>query len=321
MNKKINKNKKTHKEFVEEVYNLYKNEYEILGEYINAKTKILIKHNCVNCNNHEWNITPNNFLRGKKCPICFGKIKKDEQYFKNKLYELNNDEYILLSEYKNTYSKVLIKHNCDKCNNYEWYIRPNKILSGTKCPKCANVAKKTHSEFLQEVFDLVGNEYAVIGEYKNAHEKILVQHNCIECGNFNYYVEPNNFIKNRRCPSCKNSKGEKIIFNFLTKNNILFIQEYKYEELKSDMGFLLRFDFAILNKSNCIISLIEYDGEGHYNKNAFGEKSYETIIYHDKLKDEYCKKNNIKLIRIPYWDFDNIEKILNNELKEVLINE
>ena len=28
------------------------------------------------------------------------------------------------------------------------------------------------------------------------------------------------------------------------------------------------------------------------------------------LKDKYCKENNIPLTRIPYWDFDNIEEII-----------
>ena len=34
----------------------------------------------------------------------------------------------------------------------------------------------------------------------------------------------------------------------------------------------------------------------------------------DTIKTIYCKENNIKLIRIPYWDFDNIEEILCKEL-------
>ena len=35
----------------------------------------------------------------------------------------------------------------------------------------------------------------------------------------------------------------------------------------------------------------------------------------DNIKTEYCKNNNIKLIRIPYWEFDNIEQIICQELK------
>ena len=34
----------------------------------------------------------------------------------------------------------------------------------------------------------------------------------------------------------------------------------------------------------------------------------------DTIKTVYCKENNIKLIRIPYWEFNNIENILIKEL-------
>lgn len=33
-----------------------------------------------------------------------------------------------------------------------------------------------------------------------------------------------------------------------------------------------------------------------------------------QLRKEYCKNNNIRLIRIPYWEINNIEEILIKEL-------
>lgn len=36
---------------------------------------------------------------------------------------------------------------------------------------------------------------------------------------------------------------------------------------------------------------------------------------YDKRKDEYCKNNNTKLIRIPYWEYKNINVILDELLK------
>lgn len=75
--------RKTHKEFIEEVKERYGNEYEILSTYINAKTKILVKHNCEKCNFHEWHITPYNLLNnGHGCPIC-GKEKRIIKQNKN----------------------------------------------------------------------------------------------------------------------------------------------------------------------------------------------------------------------------------------------
>ena len=42
--------------------------------------------------------------------------------------------------------------------------------------------------------------------------------------------------------------------------------------------------------------------------------NYETLKIHDEIKNKYAEKHNWKLIRIPYWEFDNIEKILTKEL-------
>ena len=32
------------------------------------------------------------------------------------------------------------------------------------------------------------------------------------------------------------------------------------------------------------------------------------VDYRDKIKDEYCVKKNYKIIRIPYWDYDKLDK-------------
>ena len=35
----------------------------------------------------------------------------------------------------------------------------------------------------------------------------------------------------------------------------------------------------------------------------------------DKIKTNYCVNNNINLLRIPYWDFENIEEIINQKIE------
>lgn len=59
--------------------------------------------------------------------------------------------------------------------------------------------------------------------------------------------------------------------------------------------------------------LIEYDCAYHFGK-LYENDGYEIRVIHDKKKDDYCKQNNIPLLRIPYWEFDNIENILSKEL-------
>ena len=45
-----------------------------------------------------------------------------------------------------------------------------------------------------------------------------------------------------------------------------------------------------------------------------GEESFWLNIVHDAIKNAYCEDHNIKLIRIPYWELNNVESILNNNL-------
>ena len=45
-----------------------------------------------------------------------------------------------------------------------------------------------------------------------------------------------------------------------------------------------------------------------------GKKRLEEYKRHDKIKNKFCMQNNIVILRIPYWDFDNIENILKENL-------
>lgn len=63
----------------------------------------------------------------------------------------------------------------------------------------------------------------------------------------------------------------------------------------------------------------EYDGELHYKK-ARWSQSEETLSgtqKRDKIKSDFCLNKNIPLIRIPYWEFENIETILQTEFKKL----
>ena len=94
---------------------------------------------------------------------------------------------------------------------------------------------------------------------------------------------------------CIRSKGEFQIEQLLKEHSIEYIREYSFSDLVDDLP--LRFDFAVF-KDKRLIGLIEFQGEQHYNpSNGYYN---ETIIEHDRMKKEYCSKNNIKLIIINY---------------------
>lgn len=110
--------------------------------------------------------------------------------------------------------------------------------------------------------------------------------------------------KSTSCGCDTRSAGEKIIAFILTKNNINFVQEKTFENLKGKNSNNYRFDFYVENKY-----IIEYDGIQHFSslggKWDIGNKLEETQK-RDMLKDQWCKENNIPLIRIPYTHFDDL---------------
>jgi predicted Zn-ribbon and HTH transcriptional regulator len=130
------------------------------------------------------------------------KRKTNEQFLKE-VYNQVGDEYTFLEEYKNAETKIKVRHNCKKCNNYEYIVRPNDFIkSNARCPKCAGNIKRTTIDFKQEVYNLVKDEYTVLGQYNNRYAKILMRHNCTECNNHTWLVRPTNFLQGNRCPIC-----------------------------------------------------------------------------------------------------------------------
>jgi len=306
--------KKTQKQFEKEVYDLVKDEYIILGEYKGTDTKIEMAH--IKCGN-TYMVTPYHFINKRRCPFCSGHMQKNTEIFKQEVFNLVGDEYEVLGEYIKSSEKIKIKHIC----GFEYEVLSNNFSRGNKCPFCSGLMKKTTEQFKEEVYSLVNNEYEVFGEYINTETKIEMAH--IKCGN-KYSVKPANFLSGKRCPFCKSSKCEKQISDYLKENNINYISQYKFDDCKNI--FKLPFDFAIFDKDDNLICLIEYDGEQHFEIRNFtknkskNESNFNKTKINDKIKNDYCKANNITLIRIPYFQKSKIEEILNRRLNRLINN-
>jgi len=106
----------------------------------------------------------------------------------------------------------------------------------------------------------------------------------------------------------KPSKGEAEILKALEKFDVKYIREHVFEELKIDnVHVMMFFDFFIPEFNACI----EYDGQQHFKETKLFGK-LEDIQESDRVKNEFCKMKNIKLLRIPYTEFDIIEhRIIN----------
>ncbi|MDU5206285.1 MAG: hypothetical protein E6182_10000 [Clostridioides difficile] len=152
--------------------------------------------------------------------------------------------------------------------------------------------------------------YKILSPYLGVKKKILIDFNC---GHDSHWIIPKDLKHGYCCPICNESKGEKIIRLYLENNNIKFIQEHRFEDCKNKRS--LPFDFYIPNYNLCI----EFDGRQHFETfNHFGgEKGFELTKIRDKIKNKYCKNNGINLIRIPYYEIENAEKILDREFEKL----
>jgi very-short-patch-repair endonuclease len=299
---------KTTEIFQKEVFELVGHGYVVLGEYVTSKTKIKIKH--TECG-HEYEVTPNHFLRGIRCPNCFGTKKKTPKQFKKEVFNLVGEKYTILGKYINNFTKIKIRHN-ENCD-YVFEMISSNFLMGQRCPKCFGKFLKTQDEFEKEIYNLVGDEYSILSIYSRATDKIKIRHN--KCKH-EWDVVAHSFLCGNRCPKCKLSRGEQKISKILEKYNINYIQEYKFSDCKDKRE--LPFDFY-LKDYNC---LIEFDGKQHYIPESFDSnktqkhknQNFIDLTIKDDIKTNYCKEKNIKLIRIPFWELNNIEKILQTEL-------
>jgi hypothetical protein len=364
--------KLTNEEFVQQIKDLVGDEYTFLEEYKGNQELHMTKHN--KCG-HKYPVKPANFKSGRRCPKCNPMSAKGLDHFVKGVYDLVSDEYIVIDvfrkkgklhgnirhstcgkEYPVRYDAFVQKGDRCKCQNrktheefvqelyklhgdeykllgtyitskdpvytehmicgYRWDVLPNALLAGKECPRCQNCERKTTERFKKQVFERVGDEYSVVSEYQGARENILMLHH--KCGN-EYPVTPDNFLsKNQRCPHCQDSKGNIEVDRVLSMLGVDYDREYRMPECKDKRT--LPFD-AVVFENREIKMLIEFDGIQHFKPSEFhgGEKGFKETRRRDEIKNDYCAKNEIPLIRIPYWEFDNIEKIIRHALKTLAV--
>jgi len=303
--------KSTTKEFIEKAKKIHENKYDYSKvEYINNKTKIKII-----CFIHgEFEQKPLNHLEGNGCPKCGIKKSGEEKILKTKNSFIKKSQKIHNKKYD--YSKVNYIGNKNKikiiCPEHgEFEQLPFSHLRGHGCPKCANIIisnkiKSNTNDFIEKAKQVHNNKYNYcLIDYKNAITKVKII--CPKHGEFQQ--EANSHLQGRGCPKCFLSTGEKIISKFLDENNIKYILQKKYNGCKFKRPLL--FD-SFLPDYNCCI---EYDGIQHFKpiKRFGGEIGFKRTEKNDKIKNDYCKNNGIKLIRISYTMKNKIEKILKKE--------
>ena len=293
------KNSLTNIEFIERARNVHGEKYDYsLVTYKNRNSKIEII-----CPIHGiFEQIPYNHLSGQGCSKCSNKYKPTTKEYIIKAKKIHNKKYDY-SQVKYCNANTKIKIICRE--HGEFLQKPKDHLNGQGCPKCARKYKPNTEEFIQNVKNIHNNKYDYSKvEYMGNKIKVIII--CPKHGEF--LQTAHNHISGQGCPKCKQPKGEIRISEFFDKNNI------KYEYQKTFDGCInersLYFDFYLSNHN----TLIEFDGKQHFKvvKYFGGEEGLKIRQERDKIKEDFCKNNNINLMRIRYDE--NIE----NKLKKFI---
>ena len=290
----------SHKEFIQRTRQQHGDDIEILGEYINKRTKILVRHVC----GYTWQTNPATLWKGHGCPKCANCLPKDTAGIREEVFRAVGDEYVVAGEYVNTHTPILFKHRL--CET-EFLMSPKAFLhQGQRCPherylRSARSNSTPLHEVQKRMTSLVGPEYLIVGKYRGASKKVLFIHE--QCGR-EFEMAPGRFLyEGIRCPHCyierTRSKGETVIANYLKQNDILFKAEYKIPGCRNVRP--LWFDFAVFDPKGSLECLIEYDGSHHFTPKFPNRwENFKRTRINDEVKNQYCKEQDIPLLRITH---------------------
>ena len=320
-------------------YTKCRDKFIVRGEDLYPGSRSKIKVICDYC---EKEYITNGFTHGKAmneypykdcCDVCTGKKTSEVSYKRRQekawsaLEKVCEEKGYSIITSKDEYvdKHMRIKYMCPK-HGIQSGMLDNIISKGTGCPLCKNeYIGKVLSHDTDDVEYLINsynnNKLLNKNDYKDA-----LTHNldilCGLCGKNIFTTSYSNY-KNanvRSCFSCSNkaSKFEIIIKDFLTEQDIKFISEKRFSDCKDKKP--LPFDFYLPTYN----LIIEYDGKQHYEVVRIGGMSEEEALQqfkinqlHDQIKNEYCQTHNIELLRIPYWEQNNIEQIITDKLNEL----
>ena len=230
-----------------------------------------------------------------QCPKCGYNRKPKTNLTEDIIGKKFNHLTVLSKTDMKQSGKILYACKCDCGNNKICYVTRTDLIS-EHTQSCGCIKRKF------QIGETINNRKILDQLYtKNKHYYYKCK--CLLCGR-EYETTTEALQKTISC-GCQKSIGEYNIIKILQNNNIFYHKEYIFPN--SDY----RYDFAILDKDNNVTRLIEFDGEQHYEQNIKNSgwntyEKYQHTLENDKAKNILAKQNNIPLVRIPYWERDNL---------------
>lgn len=300
------------------------------GDYIKVHAEDLqhslkkkIKIIC-DCCGVEYEMTANRYFRAYDKSIQFGTplinlcndckkhIMQDNLYTKA-LEVCEKTGYTILTKKEEITSNVVyIDYLCPIHGKHTMMIK--NFIYGKGCPDCshdnARERYKMKSNELQQRVQSCGGMLLNPDDYVN-QTTCNLQILCPECHS-PFITSLRNFTQHggQLCDNCqdKMSIGEKRIQRYLIEHDICFESQKWFSDCRDKNP--LPFDFYLPSYN----IIIEFDGRQHFEDIEYFTYRLKTVQKHDKIKNTYCMTHGINLIRIPYWDINKIETILDEEL-------
>ena len=264
------------------------------------------------------------------CPRCRALTTEE---VRKRIFEETNGEFIMTSEYMgvNTVDRMTLVHigGCGKSfkvTHYGWYgTNDTKIKNGFYCRVCSPVnINYSHEQFIEIIKSITKTEFDILGEYKDSKSKIKVRHKCGHVFEIHASVLLSQKSKEYKiygtttCSECSsnNSLGQKKISSYLKEIGVPYEKEKRFEGCRHKKK--LPFDFA-LYKNGKLVALLEFDGKQHSEivEHMGGKKGFKERRRNDKIKNKYAKDIGVRMIRIPHFQADRIEEILDRWIKRL----
>ena len=290
--------RKTTEEFKEDINYKSNDSFEVLSGYTNRESRICFRHK--KCG-EVFVSRAKDMAQDPKCPNCESVLNR-----LGRILEKFSADFLIghLDETIVTNAPIIHK----KCGHAFAVDLTN--FKG-RCVNCR--AHKAENYFKSKVLEKLESEYSFINfthrpELSEGYRRgVVVEH--FNCGHV-YETSYSKILEGSKCPNCVYSRGEKAVADVLDSLSIEYTREHSFEYLGRK-----RFDFFIPSLNIAI----EYDGEQHYKSiDAWGGEEYlESLRQSDALKNDFCDYMGIDLLRIPYWEFDNIDEIVTNFIDTV----
>lgn len=282
--------------------------------YTTSKAKVV-----VTCPIHgDFNTIAYDFLKGHGCPDCgIEKVKqkrrKKQVDFIAQCKAIHGNRYdYSQTVYRGKRQKITII--CREHGPFEQW--PGNHLNGEGCKWCKRDMQKDlfsmgRDEFIAKAQSVHGNRYDY-SKVVYVNNKTNVTVICPDHGPFE--VMPQDHIQKKNgCPKCQTSKGETAIHVWLDAHGI---KHDWHKPIRTPMAIGKRKKFVADFYIESLNMIIEYNGEQHYRakKEWGGDKQLKWQQARDAALRRYCETEGIRLLEIPYTDFDRIEEILDREL-------